>query len=147
CDWSERTPLQASSIPTTPLSSWIRFPRRRAEKPAQFRHSTLLAATNFINPWVKAVSGPEGHGTPTKKNATGKLKCLNHGRPPASQMTNNVTATAIIARSQLTRRQSGFASWISLRGRSQPASSSETPQSATRETFGGAGAGREFHRK
>ena len=80
---NERTPLHASFTPTRPLLTRMRLPSSCAGIPQRLSASVAVAATVRMRPCTMGCSIGEIHGTATKKNKTGKLKCFTHAHPPA----------------------------------------------------------------
>src|ERR1041385_4956823 len=105
---NERTPLQASSTPTKPLPTRIKFPSNCVGMPKRFSVSDTAAAMPCIRPWITGASIGVTHGTATKMNATGKAKWRRQEMPPRNHIYKRVRVTAAAACSQPSGRQSGF---------------------------------------
>ena len=122
--WSERTPVQASSIPTRPVLSSMTLPCWTASVPMRFRIRIVIAVSARMSNCTTVCSSCIGQGVATRKNKTGKAKCLNHGAPPArcSAQSEMTTATSDIV--QLISRQSGFATAIRRTGNKMAAANS-----------------------
>ena len=122
--WSERTPVQASSIPTGPVLSSMTLPCCTASVPMRFRIldcDRRVGAHERLHDQLFELHRPgRGH----EKNKTGKAKCRDHGAPPArcSAQSEMTTATTDIV--QLISRQSGFATAIRRTGNKTAAANS-----------------------
>ncbi len=81
---NDRTPLHASSTPIIPVGSEIRCPLRTAITPHQCNTSSAAIAFCSIKYPITAPSKFLGQGIAIKKNATGKMKCRTHARPPTA---------------------------------------------------------------
>ena len=79
--WSERTPLQASFTPTTPLLIRMTEPSSCAGMPKRLAVSLAIIATTRIKPWTIGASIGVTQGTATKMKQTGNAKWRSHGPP------------------------------------------------------------------
>ena len=106
--WRDRTPLHASSTPSSPDLISMTFPCWTAATPAIVRISTVVEATTRIKLCVSGISTTWGQGTAVKRKQTGKAKCHSHFAPPTQAMMPSVRSTTSTAINQPQRLQSGL---------------------------------------
>ena len=143
-DCNERTPLQASSTPTSEARRRSRFPSAMAGTPNHPSTSAVNAAICCIKPCVSAVSKRTGQTTPTKKKPTGHAKCRSDFHPPIQAIAASVSATLCSASAQLITLQSGVASRMTRVGRKTSATAIAANPSGSPPAR--SGTGREGHR-
>jgi hypothetical protein len=108
--WSERMPLQASSMPRVPEARVTRWPRRVAGILKEWRRVTTAEALAGMRNRVRDCSRAEGHGTEVRRKAAAPEKCRIHDELPMWPAARSEAATVAAARARLTKRHSGLAS-------------------------------------